>query len=151
MVLSRKLRTLRKKMGFSQLELSEKLSVSRQAVSSWEAGTSKPSVENLQSLSTLYHVSIEYLLDDTQELFLPTGAEEEAKADTKQQFARRDVKKWQKHKWFLIAVFFFALSLCFAYLYLNEKNNNKNDYNMDEMEVEKGVPPANEKFDLTWE
>lgn len=54
MELSQKLKYLRKKKGVSQLELAERLSVSRQAVSGWEAGTSRPSTENLQSLSRLF-------------------------------------------------------------------------------------------------
>lgn len=41
MELPQKLKYLRKQMGLSQLELSEKLQVSRQAVSGWEAGVSQ--------------------------------------------------------------------------------------------------------------
>ena len=51
MELSQKLKELRKKQGLTQLELAERLFVSRQAISGWEAGTSRPSTENLQSLS----------------------------------------------------------------------------------------------------
>ena len=54
MELSQKLKELRKKQGLTQLELAERLFVSRQAISGWEAGTSRPSTENLQSLSKLY-------------------------------------------------------------------------------------------------
>lgn len=68
MVINQKLKLLRKRMGVSQLELSEKLEVSRQAVSGWEAGSSKPSTENLQCLSKLYEVPLEVLLDDNQEV-----------------------------------------------------------------------------------
>ena len=64
MTLRQKLKYLRKRIGLSQLELAEKLQVSRQAVSGWEAGTSKPSTENLKSLGTLYDVPLEYLLND---------------------------------------------------------------------------------------
>ena len=64
MTLSKKLKGLRKQNGLSQLQLSEKLRVSRQAVSGWEAGSSRPSTENLQGLSKLYSVPLEYLLDD---------------------------------------------------------------------------------------
>lgn len=64
MELSEKLKFLRKKMGLSQLTLSEKLHVSRQAVSSWEAGTSRPSTESLKSLAALHNVSLEYLLNE---------------------------------------------------------------------------------------
>lgn len=68
MELSRKLKYLRKKKGVSQLELAERLSVSRQAVSGWEAGTSRPSTENLQSLSRLFNIPLETLLNDTLHL-----------------------------------------------------------------------------------
>lgn len=54
MILRQKLKYLRKQRGMSQLELAEKLKVSRQAVSGWEAGSSKPSTENLQCMSKLY-------------------------------------------------------------------------------------------------
>ena len=54
MELSKKVKALRKKQGLSQLELAEKIFVSRQAISGWEAGTSRPSTENLQCLSKLY-------------------------------------------------------------------------------------------------
>ena len=65
MELSQKLKVLRKKKGLSQFELAEVLCVSRQAITGWEAGTSRPSTENLQSLSRLYNVPLEMLLDDT--------------------------------------------------------------------------------------
>lgn len=66
MELSQKLKELRKKQGLTQLELAERLFVSRQAISGWEAGTSRPSTENLQSLSRLFNIPLETLLDDTQ-------------------------------------------------------------------------------------
>lgn len=65
MELSQKLKTLRKKGGLSQLGLAEVLHVSRQAITGWETGTSRPSTENMQSLSRLYNVPMEILLDDT--------------------------------------------------------------------------------------
>lgn len=54
MTLEKKLVRLRKKEGMSQADASEKLNVSRQAVSRWEAGDSRPSTENLQALCKLY-------------------------------------------------------------------------------------------------
>ena len=65
MELSQKLKELRKKQGLTQLELAERLFVSRQAISGWEAGTSRPSTENLQSLSRLFNIPLETLLDDS--------------------------------------------------------------------------------------
>lgn len=64
MILPLKLKCLRKKAGLTQLDLSEKLNVSRQAVSSWESGTSKPSTDNLKCLGALYDVPLEYLLNN---------------------------------------------------------------------------------------
>lgn len=63
-----KLTDLRKEHGLSQLEMAEKLNVSRQSISKWELGTAVPSVDNLKSLRALFGVSIDYLLDDTMEV-----------------------------------------------------------------------------------
>ena len=68
MILRQKLKCLRKRMGLSQLDLAEKLRVSRQAVSGWEAGSSNPSIENMKSLSKLYSVPLELLLNDDKTL-----------------------------------------------------------------------------------
>lgn len=40
MILAEKVMTLRKKKGWSQEELAEKLNISRQSVSKWESGVS---------------------------------------------------------------------------------------------------------------
>lgn len=47
MRLGEKLSFLRKQKGMTQMELAEKLDISRQAVSRWEQGISEPSTENL--------------------------------------------------------------------------------------------------------
>ena len=68
MELKEKLKALRKKAGLSQLELAEKVFVSRQAVSRWEAGVAAPSGDNIKRLSELYNVSIDWLVDENVEL-----------------------------------------------------------------------------------
>lgn len=65
MSLATKLVTLRKEKGLTQMELAERLNVSRQAVSRWEVGTAIPSIENLRVLSELYNLPVDYLLDDS--------------------------------------------------------------------------------------
>lgn len=60
--ISERLYELRKKSGFSQEELSERIGVSRQAISKWERGESFPDTENLILLSKLYNVSVDHLL-----------------------------------------------------------------------------------------
>lgn len=62
-----KLVSLRKQKGLTQMELAEKLNVSRQAISRWEVGAAVPSTDNLRVLSDLYEVSVDYLLNDELE------------------------------------------------------------------------------------
>ena len=58
-----KLSSLRKQRGMTQVELAEKLSISRQAVSRWERGTAEPSTENLICIGRLFDVSVDDLMD----------------------------------------------------------------------------------------
>ena len=51
MTLDKKLARLRKQQELSQADVSERLDISRQAVSRWESGIATPSTENLQLLS----------------------------------------------------------------------------------------------------
>lgn len=64
MRLEEKLTVLRKESGYTQLDLAEKVRVSRQAISKWETGRALPSAENLKYLSELFGVSVDYLLSD---------------------------------------------------------------------------------------
>ena len=53
---------LRKKFGFTQSELAEKLNVSNKAVSKWENGQGYPDITVFPLLSKLFGVSIDYLM-----------------------------------------------------------------------------------------
>jgi transcriptional regulator with XRE-family HTH domain len=64
MILADKITDLRKKNGWSQEELAEKLNVSRQAVSKWESAQSVPDMNRVLQLSALFGVSTDYLLKD---------------------------------------------------------------------------------------
>lgn len=63
-----KLSLLRKQRGMTQMELAEKLDISRQAVSRWEQGTSKPSTENLVSIGKLFDVTVDSLMNENVQL-----------------------------------------------------------------------------------
>ena len=54
MIFADKLVDLRKKSGWSQEELAEKLNVSRQAVSKWEGAQSVPDMARIIQLSELF-------------------------------------------------------------------------------------------------
>ena len=66
MILSEKIIMLRKKYGWSQEELAERLDISRQSVSKWEQGVSDPSTSNLFALAKLFGVSVEELLKEVE-------------------------------------------------------------------------------------
>ncbi len=60
--------TLRTKKGLSQDELAEKVFVTRQAVSRWENGETRPGVETLKLLSNFFNISINTLLGSPRQL-----------------------------------------------------------------------------------
>lgn len=57
-----RLQMLRKKNGYSQEELAEKIGISRQAVSKWERAEASPDTDNLILLARLYGVTLDELL-----------------------------------------------------------------------------------------
>lgn len=59
---------LRTKNSLTQEELAQKVFVTRQAVSRWEAGETVPNTETLKLLSGLFQVSINTLLGSPQQL-----------------------------------------------------------------------------------
>ena len=67
MILADKIIDLRKKNGWSQEELAEKLGVSRQSISKWEGAQSVPDMNRIIALSEIFGVSTDYLLKDEME------------------------------------------------------------------------------------
>lgn len=64
MILADKIAKLRKKNGWSQEELAEKMNVSRQAVSKWESAQTIPDLGKILQLGNLFGVTTDYLLKD---------------------------------------------------------------------------------------
>lgn len=65
---SERLKKEREKRGWSQIDLAEKIHVSRQAVSKWETGKNYPSIEVIINLSDLFGITIDELLRSDEEL-----------------------------------------------------------------------------------
>ena len=140
MTLDKKLTRLRKKAGLSQAEVSEELDVSRQAVTKWETGQSRPSTENLQSLSKLYNVPIEYLLDDSKDK--PPSVEDRSKLGEQSKG-----KLWIR--WLVIgAVVLALLAGCFFWY---ECQQNKTSLDLHSIQGEGGTTPGEPDFSMTWE
>lgn len=111
MIFADKLIRLRKKSGWSQEELAEKMNVSRQAVSKWESAQTVPELEKLLQLSNLFGVTTDYLLKDELELeeYTSNGEETSIKRITLAQ--AQEFLHWRKKAAVVIAAGTF---LCIA-------------------------------------
>lgn len=147
MTLNKKLACLRKKEGLSQAEVSEKLDVSRQAVSRWEAGESRPSTENLQALSKLYNVPLEYLLDEGKEdrpAPAPTGSAAECGSE-------QEIQKKGKLRirWIVICAVTLALLVCCFFWY--KSSQKKDALALHAIQGESSTLLEEADFNLNWE
>lgn len=66
MEFSKKLQSLRKEQNWTQEQLSEKLYVSRTAVSKWESGRGYPSIDSLKDIANIFNISIDQLLSNDE-------------------------------------------------------------------------------------
>lgn len=69
-VLNERIKELRVANGFSQVDLAEKLGVSKQSVSNWENDNIQPSIEMLIKISHVFSVSTDYLLGEDLRTYL---------------------------------------------------------------------------------
>lgn len=74
MELSEKIQKLRKEHNLTQEQFAEKLFVSRTAVSKWETGRGMPSMESLQMITRLFHITLDELLS-TEEIVVIAESE----------------------------------------------------------------------------
>ncbi len=79
------IKELRKKKGWSQKELSEKLNVSESAVSMWERGERTPDIEKSEEIAILFDVSLTYL---------STGKESDPNQTTPEE--KLLIERWRK-------------------------------------------------------
>ena len=64
MEIGKKIMELRKKNGFSQEELAERVGVARQTISKWELGETSPDLKQAKELSNIFKVSLDELTDN---------------------------------------------------------------------------------------
>ena len=62
--LGAKIAEKRKSLGMTQIEFAEKMLVTRQTVSRWEAGTAMPDIDKIGEIADILGVSCDYLLKD---------------------------------------------------------------------------------------
>ena len=59
--LGERLVELRKKHGYSQQEIADRLSVTRQTISNWECGQGAPALDKAAELAAIYRISLDEL------------------------------------------------------------------------------------------
>lgn len=69
-----KLKDIRKREGFSQEQLAEKIGVSRQAITKWETGKGLPDLENMKILAEIFKTTLDELISK-EELIIKDSVE----------------------------------------------------------------------------
>ena len=114
-----KLSILRKKERLSQEELGDKLRVTRQTVSKWELGQSKPDTDKLMELSKLFNVDFNILADD-EVLLENKTTNENANIDTT---ISENSDEIRPRKWLLVVLIVVAIVI--VIFLLNGYVNNR--------------------------
>lgn len=123
-----KLIILRKKALLSQEELAEKLDVTRQTISKWELGQSKPDIDKLQMMSKLFEVDVNTLTNEDISL--------EDKVETKED--KNNKKEDGDRKFILyILIIIFIASLAFLTYRVGTDIKAKKDEIKEELRKEK--------------
>jgi transcriptional regulator with XRE-family HTH domain len=131
-----KLIILRKKALLSQEELAEKLDVTRQTISKWELGQSKPDIDKLQMMSKLFEVDVNTLTNEDISL--------EDKAETKEDKNNKKEDGDRKFILYILIIIFIASLALLAYR-VGTDIKTKKDEIKEELRKEKEKAEKDEK------
>ena len=152
MTLREKLIVSRNKAGLSQMELADRLGVSRQAVSRWESGDTTPTMDKLKSLAKIYGVSLDWLCSDTADREPPEAAKPEADRPPDDAPAGKEGEKKQKIRAIAIALAIGALAFACVWFAAENKKADEADDQGDNVKYDVvEMPDQNENgFDFEW-
>ena len=111
-----KLIDLRKKNGFSQEELGEKLGVTRQTISKWELGDLTPEMDKIIELGKIFNVDIDELVCNNK---IDKGSKKNINK-------RENIVKVT----LVILLILILSSLLFIFIYEHKDNKNKNIFSI---------------------
>lgn len=132
-----KLIILRKKALLSQEGLAEKLDVTRQTISKWELGQSKPDMDKLQMMSKLFQVDINTLTNDDVSL--------EDSVNTKKEDSLKKKKSGDRKFILYILIIIFIASLSLLAYRIGTDIKAKKDEIKEELRKEKEKAEKEEK------
>ena len=124
-----KLIILRKKALLSQEELAEKLDVTRQTISKWELGQSKPDIDKLQMMSNLFQVDVNTLTNEDKSL--------EDSVNIKKEESPKKKKNGDRKFILYILIIIFVASLAFLTYRVGTDIKAKKDEIKEEIRKEK--------------
>ena len=93
-----RIKELRQKANLTQAQLAEKLGFTSQTVSNWESGSREPDIAALAQLSSLFNVSLDYLLLGKQEEAI-TLDDMDAEKRLSLLIKKDDVKNFKKYEY----------------------------------------------------
>ena len=131
-----KLIILRKKALLSQEELAERLDVTRQTISKWELGQSKPDIDKLQMMSKLFEVDVNTLTNEDISL--------EDKGETKEDKNNKKEDGDRKFILYILIIIFIASLALLAYR-VGTDIKTKKDEIKEELRKEKEKAEKEEK------
>lgn len=147
MTLCEKLTQARKAAGLTQADIAARLSVSRQAVSRWESGQSKPSTEKLLALGALYGVSIDQLLNAEESVVEAVSDEPEAVPVETVISEKHRPRAWLKY---MVAALCGALLMLAILLMLKLPEDTHNEPASEIKYDDVSGVSFGEPFDFTW-
>ena len=154
MTLCEKLTQARKAAGLTQADVAARLDVSRQAVSRWEGGQSKPSTERLLELARIYDVSLDWLCSDASD----AGAlVQEKNLDERDPVCNSELptedKPKKRKKWAIIIGVIIVGVLLSAYVVLSKKAGSflSTAKQIDDLEEENVENAPESGFEFDWQ
>lgn len=142
-----KLIILRKKALLSQEELAEKLDVTRQTISKWELGQSKPDIDKLQMMSKLFEVDVNTLTNEDISL--------EDKGETKEDKNNKKEDGDRKFILYILIIIFIASLALLAYRVgtdiKTKKDEIKEELRKEQEKAEKEEKEFKDKFNKDME
>jgi len=127
MTLGERITSLRKEKGLSQEALGERIGVSRQAVSKWEADRAIPDMDNCVAMSKVFEVSLPRLLDIEEQGEVPGQEQRQLElvrqvADGYEAARKRAARRW---RWPVILVLcLLAVGAAWLWEWLGEMNRS---------------------------
>lgn len=152
MKIEEKIMKLRKEKGLSQEEFGEEVGVSRQAVSMWENGETKPDIDKVKLICEKYNISYEYLLDDSREDVEEFKTEKEEK-EVKEEPLSKKKKALKKLLKIILIILIIYLIIVFykiiMYIKIIIVANSFDEENFEVFQVLKSITVENQISEVT--